>query len=84
MLRYCIPTEGAFSLAVTGLDGQHLAGSPAVLAAFRSCTSSHDPTQDLACDLIQTGHALLDCAFSMPFAAVATWHLLCGGLHRRP
>ena len=45
-LQYCIPTEGAFSLAVTGLDGQHLRGSPAMLAAFRSCTSSQDRTHD--------------------------------------
>ena len=34
-LRYCLPSEGAFSLCVTGPDGKHLRGSPATLTAFR-------------------------------------------------
>lgn len=34
-LRYCLPSEGAFSLCVTGPDGRHLRGSPATLTAFR-------------------------------------------------
>lgn len=34
-LRYCLPSEGTFSLSVTGLDGKHLCGSPATLTAFR-------------------------------------------------
>ena len=34
-LRYCLPSEGTFSLSVTGLDGKHLRGSPATLTAFR-------------------------------------------------
>ena len=37
-LRYCLPSEGAFSLSVTGPDGRHLRGSPATLTAFRCDT----------------------------------------------
>lgn len=35
-VRYTAPSEGTFSLAVTGADGCDVGGSPATLTVFRS------------------------------------------------
>lgn len=41
-VQYTAPSEGTFSLAVTGADACHVSGSPATLTVFRR--ASYHPT----------------------------------------
>jgi hypothetical protein len=42
--QYTVPSEGVFSLSVTGADGRHVRGSPATLTVFRwGARAAHTP-----------------------------------------